>query len=772
MTKFQNTLNAANTADAGDGLVVIFTAPSGSSPAPLPLLAQLGVGNQAFYTGQPFMNLTVAYSIVAIFGKTGQNIQTWRSAANPTPGPQHLGGNLTGYLQLANGGVGPYTFVPINFPQLYTVSPTRNPQNVSKTTNTVQICRGGGASCTAIRSSTIAACATPTDPGGFQVVVLRAVSLAMVANQTFTTNDGCSAGPDLQADENAMTGMATLLTTYANNSWGTKDKIIIVQSIGTPRPLGEFQIFTAQQWAAIGNQIAGLGGTASAFGEIGFPNGGTGAYTADQGYALVGFNDVLLPGSDIHVAPEVSLDNPGLQDTAAVKHMARITTVLTRNHRYGFIPQVSSVADTANSGVNLGALLYQAPTPWPRTQSAGGQAALAALTTLAANFDQAPYDSAPITISAQNDGNCYQPNNVRSAFCDKAFYQHTGTYQHDFELAANNYPGNGHGFTLTQWQNVANELALEASYVGQVQTFIAGLQAPFTSSSDPVDIAGTVTDVIQHSLAAPPPPDTGIASAFATWLSILSSIFGGAAEFVSDAAQTVLYEVSAGVSIAGALVGSSSSGEPGEDLATTVQTTAGNLAADAAQRYAAAVQEIGYFQQILVTDPAKLVAAAALANGTNAQANAVADTLTKSTHDWAVTLLMKTVFTNYSMYSESAGSTNWPPPQYTGQPSNFTCGYEPIGSAYVHDYQPWADLPAWDGYHVTGAPNFVLVADGNPGLVNEQFPTKAFFSTAYPSQSTMTDLFTPSTGIGDLTDTGADPGQFFEQGAQQAYCQY
>jgi len=772
VSKLQSTLTAANTADAGDGLIAIFTAPSGSSPAPLPLLEQLGVGNQAFYTGQPFMNLTVAYSIVAIFGKTGQNTQTWRSAGNATPGAQHLGGNLTGYLQLANGGVGPYTFVPFNFPTLYTVSPTRTPQNVSKTTNTVQVCRAVGASCTATHSTAITTCAAPSTPGGFQVVVLRAVSLAVAANQTFTTNDGCySASQDVQADLNAMTAMSSFLATYADNSWGTKDKIIVVQSIGTPRPLGTFEILTSPQWAGIGAQIAGLGGTASAFGEIGSPADGHGSYV-DQGYSLVGFNDLLLPGSDIHIAPEVSLDNPGLQDTAAVKHMARITAVLTRNHRYGFIPQVSSTADTASAGGNLGALLYRAPTPWPHTQSAGGQAALAALTTLAAHFDQAPYDAAPITISVQNDGNCYQPNNVRSAFCDKAFYENTSTYRAAFLTAANNYPGTGHGYTLTQWQKVANELALEASYVGQVQTFIAGLQAPFTSSSDPVDIAGTVTNVIQNTLAAPPPPNTSIASVFATWLSILSSIFGGAAEFVADTAQTVLYEVSAGVSIAGALVSSASSGEPGEDLAATVQSTAGNLAADAAQRYAAAVQEIGYFQQILVTDPGKLVLAAGLANGTNAQANAVADALTKSTHDWAVSLLMKTVFTNYSMYSESADSTDWPPPQYTGQASQFMCGYEPLGSAYIHDYQPWADLPAWDSYTVGGAPSFVLVAGGNPGLVNDQFPTKAFFATAYPAQDTMTNLFTASTGIGDLTNTGLDPGQFFEQGNQAANCQY
>lgn len=727
----QTMVDAVGTArtDNPDGIVAVLSLPFGSGGSVQSpqigyevLLLTLGIDDATDpSTWDRTIQLGLPFSAVVTLGGGQAKPQVWRSSpssAVATPTVPALGGNLTGYLQLSNGGTGNYSLIQDSH------VPFDTAKDATPTSNTVTIGICPGPSCQTFPSAPLTTCA-PSGTGGFQVVILNAGTLQPITNQTFTTNGGCNP----EDDANALDYMANLLASQ-QTAGGDPDLMVIVQSIGTPRNADDVTNLDAYiGWTEVSNEITVYGGTRTVFAQVGLTAG------TPQGYALVGCDSLGLPGSTSPFAREVSAAAPGVAT-------ARLSGLLARNRRNDLVPLTSVVGGVQSF---LGTTLYQPRTPWPLPSTPGEEAALAYLTS-----EVAPTFKPPVVVNAVNDGNCFDPAkpSFRAAYCDTSLDDSWSLISAALAENASLLPLGDHGFTAEDWSNVLTQLADETADLSVIPAFITNLQTPFggTNVAAAVDLYKPVHDITTALNAA---DQTQSAS---YWLSLLGEVFGIAWAVLPQDLQPIAGAVSEGFAIASQL-STNADGTPALDQRVSVE--AAKLASQLQARYADTSEDIAYLRQIIVTDYAKLLACVNGPGFPGQSLNDMKNALQRATKAWAYPPLLSAVFRMDQLLDKDGG--------YTGNAQDFRCTW--YQNEIGFPYHPFRDAPAIVQYSFglpspPSPPNpvFVFAGPGNP----DSGPSEAIYP-ATPSESTMTALFTAPTSNADVIDLGAYPVHFYER---------
>lgn len=703
-----------------NGLVVVLSTPMGTSTTTPnsffePLMLALGIDDPS-QPGDPNVQNGNPWSAVVAIGGDISTPQVWRSTHDSALAPAYPG-NLSGYLQRDNGGVGRFTFI----------HGTRVPFDTSAASssgaNTVTFGTCPGPSCQSFDSAALATCAS-SGTGGFQVVVMRAGTLVPVTNQTFTTNGGCSD----EADAAAITTMRDAIGPYIAPN-GVDDYLVVIQSIGVPRgiPQGPFSMLS---WQFSVPLITLLGGTGTVWSNIGLS-------AAPQGYALVGYNSLTLPGSPTPFAREASADAPG-------RTTARIAGVLGRNRRNDLVPKVTAVGGPIDT--SIATMIYQAPTPWPVPSTPGEQNALTYLTTVSG-----PAMSPPVIVNADNDGGCYDPANpsFRASYCDTNLDSSWSTISSALRKLGNDPPANPVGFTAGDWKTVCDKLADETADVSEVAPILANLQEPFgggASQTAVVDLYTPVHDITKTLNAS------AVVSSAGTWLAIVGDVFGLAWAVIPEPGN-MLAGVFSEMFEAASEGQFTSDGVPALDA--RVKAEAQHLASELTNRYFATSQAIGYMREIIVTDYGKLLA---VVNGPGMATTTLTDAedaLETATQAWAYPPLLGSVFAVDQLLLPNGDGWTKPAQDfvcvfYSGPPDDF-----PI------EYHPYRDAPAvaqYSGFVPTGdsAPVYILAGPGNPGSGQEVYPV-------LPPADLLTNMFTAPAKLGDTTNLGVYRPHFFER---------
>lgn len=721
-------LSDAQTASP-DGVIAVLSLPFGSGGSAqnpqtgyAALLFELGIDQPLSpTTWDRTIQLGLPFSAVVTLGGSQTTPQVWRSSpssAAATEAVPALGGNLSGYLQLGNGGTGNYTLIPD------THVPFDTAKDATATSNTVTVGICPGPACQTFASQPLSTCA-PSGTGGFQVVLLSAGTLVPITNQTFTTNGGCGA----ETDANALDDLANLLLSQST-AGGDPDLMVILQSIGTPRNANDVTNLDAYiGWTEISNAVTIFGGTRTVFAQVGLTAG------TPQGYTLVGYDSLGLPGSTSPFAREVSAAAPGVTT-------ARLSGLLARNRRNDLVPLTSVVGGVQSS---FGTMLYQPPTPWPFSSSEGEQKALAWAAT-----ELGPTLTPPVVVSAANDGNCFDPARVsfRAAYCDTSLDDSWELISGALRAQASVFPAGAVGFTPVDWFNVMIQLADETADLSVVPALITNLQTPFGGANVPaaVDLYAPVHAITQALNAA---DQTQSAS---YWLSLLSEVFGIAWAVLPQAVQPIAGAVSEGLAIASQL-SRSADGTPALDQRVSVE--ASKLASQLETRYADTSEDIAYMREIIVTDYGKLRAAVNAPGFTSQSLNDMQNALQRATRAWAYPPLLSSVFRMDQLLDKDGG--------YTGNARDFHCEW--YQNEIGFEYHPFRDAPDIVQYSFglpspPSPPNpvFVFAGPGNP----DSGPSEAIYPVT-PPESLMTALFTAPTSNADVNDLGAYPVHFYER---------
>ena len=734
-------IQAAGDGPSGEGIVAVVTVAGGNGGPAAPVLNALGVQEDA--------NMTAGntFSVVVVTGGTKPLV--WRSSndsAIDPPGAPVGPGNLSGYLQPTNGGVGPYTFVPethLPFDTSSASTPLSNQMTIG--------CSGTpGTPCLTPSSTPLAACSGAVSPGGVQVVVAP-VNLSTATSRTFTTNDGCTGPNDAAGDTAAVEGIMQLLAQYPANKDGTVDQLVMVQSIGTPRNVstsaqsGNWAALTAA-WLQLALALVPYGGTASVFADIGsIPH---------QGYALVGSTALQLTGSSPSSAQEASSDNPNGSP-------ARLTGLLTRDRRDDLVPLVSAVGGAIDNV--LGTTLYQPASPWPYSSTPGEQAALAYVTTTTG-----PGLSTPVYPSS--GGECYDPAHpsFRDAYCNTGI--DWNQVSRDLSSLVGHPPtGPGtFGITRAGWNKVVKELAKETNELTDVTNLIAFLQDPFLKGSQGVDLNQIIAEV-QQSLTPPATP----ASSTSTWLGIIGEFFGALWAVLPEPASNVMGVVSEGFAL-GSTLSTGSDGQP--LLSDPVQVDADQLGSQLTQRYQQASQNIVFLRDVIVTDSAKLGAAATTVEQsglTPVALNRQEDALKVASKGWLTSELLGSLFhPDLLAVANPNGPEGAKAAPYAGDASAFVCNQTiPITVPpydVVSPYHPFAGaLPAQQYDTVAPGPSagsavpstYVLAAPGSVSDFSESVTRLPLAPTTVLDQ-----LFGPvHLGDSNSQGLGVSKAQFYGQ---------
>lgn len=711
----------AGSGPGGEGLLAVLSVAGGNGTRVGPLLTALGVKPDATMSGGG------AFSVVVATGTGTAANQVWRSSKLASAPPTGTAaGNLTGYFQLTNGGVGPYTFVPA----LHLAYDTASAASASSNTMSLGC---PGPSCATPASSPLATCAAAVHPGGFQVVVASAHSLAVQANRTFTTNDGCTGPTDAAADAAAVQAMQTWLTgSYPAGQDGTPDRIVAVQSIGTPRNVevaaqsGDWAAVTTA-WRALAVVLAGYGATAAEFAAIG--------QRSVQGYALLGSTAVGLPGSDSAFGPEVSAGNA--TGTAAV-----LAGLLTPNHRNDLAPVVNSSGGAIDN--RLGLALYSAPQTWPYSSTAGEQAVLAYVTNILG-------PSLPDAVYATSGAECYNPAapSFRDAYCNTLIDWNgvSGELASQAKLA----PPAGTGLNPSDWSQVLSELATETGRLQYASDIITFLQTPFQQAAQGVNLTKVITDVTKTLT-----PTQASTSGAVTWLSIVGEFFGFLWAGLPEPYNNIAGLFSEGFALGATLL---STADGGPAMTAPVRSTADDLSTALVNRYEAASQNLAYLRDILVTDPGKLQAAKEIGltlAGTPEAINTEIDGLRTAATGWLITQLLGALFTPDKLMV--ADSNDKPVRAFTGDASTFACARALAFGSQV--YQPYPGVSSVQQYTALTASGPVRYVLATPGRIIDQ-GGQALVLTVPPA-AVLNQLFGRALP-GDNSNAGVDPMHFFER---------
>ncbi len=515
------------------------------STAFVPIVKSLGVSKEAVASLQLGRD---GWSVIGVPGVKGSayfgNGSNYRES-----GAGQVRGDLIGYLEesLSPEGKHAFAFVPGERVSFDTSVP-----GTAELHNTIAI---GGSD---YASQPLPPCAT----GGFQVEVVLAETLAPVEGQTFTT-DGC---PGNATEIEKMAAMLKGVVLTGGQTEG--NKLVFVQGIGSPYPINEG---VSAQWDAVAAQIARLGGTGQVFAAA--------KYT----WAFVG-------GLGISRLPltEASQSLTG--------QVARITGVLEPEREDSFVPVLSS--PTGAVPFELSTIAYQAPQPWPESQSAEQKAALA----YADEYLELETPRAGAACSTPGPGE--QWLYLRAEYCNLRYETQWAAMGVKLERAQ--APA-GKGFTEETWEGVTSELATEFGDVQSVWKMVGILQGAFGTSSVTADVnLEEIGLAIEKDLRVPEKSEVA-----GWWLEMAANIasiisyydFGVPDEVVQKTSGTL----SGGLFIAAQLTIGPQGAPEAEEFDIVAKEFAGQLA----ERYLRASSGLGYIGELLVSDHGKLAAVSA-----------------------------------------------------------------------------------------------------------------------------------------------------------------
>lgn len=458
-----------------------------------------------------------------------------------TGGP---GGRMTGWLQPG---------IPLDgAPALYTfVSPERVPFSTrasgsTATSNTMQL---DGSSYTSALPAGASA--------GYQLLVTDATLTPVLGTPAvFGTN-----GPDAAGQEQAL---AALLTSALELPGAT----VLLQSIARPRPASPAS-------AQIAQLLQQLGGSAWMW----LSQDGSGDY------ALVGNADLGQPGLSA-TAAEASEQWTTAASGGVGAGRGSLQGMLRRRDDSAWAPTLADAIGTPDYG--LAQVVYQSPTPWPQTDTAGK---VAATTWMAQQLDL-----------QVGPGSCWQPSvpDFRSSYCNDALDPDATEDQ----LSRLSFPGKSAGFSKAEFKAVRGQLETELDDLGQVRALFSALQQPFGAPG--VDPAVDAQQIAGEIVAAIPPPRQ---SATSGDLELASSILYVGAE-VPEVGEA-LGPIAAILDLASELT--QDNGQPSPDWG--VQTAADQIGATVRDRLQAMSGSLGSTEDVFVSDWGKLSTAAADALG-------------------------------------------------------------------------------------------------------------------------------------------------------------
>lgn len=470
--------------------------------------------------------------------------------------------------------------------------------------------------------------------GGFQVVTLRAISLAAVSsipeNQTFSTN--CSSS---SASVNGATNFLVALNLALDPpSPPVTDgpAIVFVQSIGQPSS-GDANLRAVYYQAS--TFVEQLGGQAEVFNR---------AMTAsDTRYALVGGSDVV-----VDEVPDAQSRAHGAEATALhTPSGATLAGILRGNHLWHYEP----VTATGNgmTGATLAPIVYQQSQPWPTGSTAGEANALAYLSKLYG-----------LQYSAASS--CYEPvkPDVRFEFCDL-----TGPWSKVSSQAASLPYNSACGCSTTEWTAVTADIAQEAGWVVKIEKWVSEVQKLYGgpgSAKARIGLEGIGNTINQ---AINPPAGSGAAG---WWTDLVSNIFNVAALLPEeDAVEDVL----AAISGIGYLAEDALTTPDGvSSLGAIVNETAADLPGDLANKYLAASERLGTVGEMLVSDYGKLKAAGSstLVQVDDTALNNATSTMIVGAYRFGYAKMLNSAYSSYALMPNSLSKPGLTDPTRYGCP--------------------------------------------------------------------------------------------------------
>jgi hypothetical protein len=374
--------------------------------------------------------------------------------------------------------------------------------------------------------------------GGFQVVVLSGFDLSLKFNEAIATAPASASNVTGQLD-----AVSKAIDDAAPPNSGVR-LVVLVTSIGSP---ADARNAIADQWNELADWIADQGGSQDAIQS----------YQPGQSYSLAGGNGIRQAGGT-EVGSMIDSSSTG-----------RITGVLARDANWQF----------AASGGELGApppslmgVIYQQATPWP------------------------VYNPAAMQYIAKQVG---LGSDVRVNYWTQP-YSETVWQQYQGAIQRLEYPGDGKGFSRSDFTSLQSELVTEIDWLIKAKDFLTSLSQPFTDNglknwAELQDIANTIKDGVQ-----PPPQASAFLEAF---LGVLGDIFDiaslGVGEAFAPAFELMGSTLAAGSDIA-------SYGESGESANDRYTTTVANYGVEFTTRMTDIQSAYRRLFDIAVSDWAKL----------------------------------------------------------------------------------------------------------------------------------------------------------------------
>lgn len=415
---------------------------------------------------------------------------------------------------------------------------------------------------------------------GFLVAVYDAGTLAPVNHGSFAVDPG--GVPSAQA----IGQMSSFLGAYSSDP----GKLVIIQSFGDPTPGSAAPARIA--WGQLSNEIESLHGNRDVFNTL----NGTG------NYALVGGNGADVPTAEVSQTELYGAGMPAGPGT--------LEGVLGRDNDYRFHALLADPAPGTDAGTDLLPIAYQPSTPWPDSSGDDELAADYIATQLGGTLAQGWTSVAQMRTAYWNaDGIDWG-----------GVAQDTAQTQQGAPVCQIEYPNtkpaswassSDGGPSVSEFDSVCVNLANELNEVDKVigrfgppgKAYLGDIPGAFSNPAGTAVIQAdlqTVTTSINAALN-PPATDTQVDSGGLAYGALELT-----AELTGEALAPELGLAMAGLEITNAL---SDNGSGGSDQ--VVQTAASSAASTIANNIAESGATLNLLGEVLVSDPAKLAAAAA-----------------------------------------------------------------------------------------------------------------------------------------------------------------
>jgi hypothetical protein len=650
-------------------------------------------------------------------------------------------GDLRGQIQFDNTG---NTTVVATDPVTFDSSVPGQPAN----TNAMQVA-----------GSTYTSATIPAGSAGFQVLQLDQGTLELVGNQTFVTNPAGGG-----ADDGAISDMAWMLTGAAI---GQPASLVIVQSINSPRPLDQTWI---DQLSATPTAPVALGATTDVISGL----DGTG------GYALVG--GTSLPTGAAEEQSEPLTGNP-----------PRITGQLTRNSRWQYQPANTTFFSV--EGPEMTQVAYQAPTPWPETDTPGKILANAWIAKQlgfayddvrvaywevdnaawsdlydqlsALQYPTAPSPSKPVTPPLDPVAPASDPlgpsatATARQAPTTTPIAPVTTPVQPVTPPAEPIAPVTTPvqpvtppaepiapapppvGFTNAEFQAVKAQLLTEFPMVGNVRALMTVYQTDIFATAQQANLVNlqAIAEQVEQDVDPPPKATTTV-----NWWAITEDILRIGGAFLGPIpgvgfAAAPFNAAAAGMNIASAITFTTG----GSTIRQAITATADQLAEDVEQKYQATIGNVDHVGDLLVSDYGKLTTASAASLSQWALSTQGDNTTTAAFERSATQLfyarIMGMVYNHYSLGLQ-------PPKVKSGVTANWWAYCRllpPFPFGAVASQQDYGQYQALYGFDSTGQPQY------NPQVLASQTLTSKILNPVYPQP--------PASLTRELFDTKEQGGQ-------------